>query len=251
MLLWNTRRSGYNVKEYKNSYITTAKYPSSGSSGLGNIRYSNESVAGYFPDRWVTKSGNNADGSGTFGRKAQRKVVVQQLKSEIDTNQAIREDQRGFNVIACPGYPEAIANMINLNTDRNNTAFIVGDTPLRLEGTATAITNWANNSASALDNGEDGLVSASDYLGVFYPAGRTTDNTGSNIVVPASHMMMRTLANNDNVAFPWFAPAGTRRGVVDNATAVGYIDSASGEFQTISVTAVSYTHLTLPTTPYV
>ena len=130
----------------------------------------------------------------------------------------------------------AIANMINLNTDRNNTAFIVGDTPLRLEGTATAITNWANNSASALDNGEDGLVSASDYLGVFYPAGRTTDNTGSNIVVPASHMMMRTLANNDNVAFPWFAPAGTRRGVVDNATAVGYIDSASGEFQTISVT---------------
>ena len=79
MLLWNTRRSGYNIKEYKNSYITTAKYPSSGSAGLGNIRYSNEAVTGYYPDRWVTKSGNNADGSGTFGRKAQRKVVVQQL----------------------------------------------------------------------------------------------------------------------------------------------------------------------------
>ena len=25
ILLWNTRRSGYNVKEYKNSYITTTK----------------------------------------------------------------------------------------------------------------------------------------------------------------------------------------------------------------------------------
>jgi|TARA_B100000214_G_scaffold92112_1_gene63698 phage tail sheath protein FI len=48
-------------------------------------------------------------------------------------------------------------------------------------------------------------------------------------------MIMRVLANNDNVAFPWFAPAGTRRGVVDNATAVGYIDSTSGEFETISV----------------
>ena len=236
MLLWNTRRSGYNVKEYKNSYITTAKYPSSGSSGLGNIRYSNESVAGYFPDRWVTKSGNNADGSGTFGRKAQRKVVVQQIKSEIDTNQAIREDQRGFNVIACPGYPEAIANMINLNTDRNNTAFVIGDSPLRLEGTATAIQDWANNSNAASDNGEDGLVSASDYLGVFYPSGQTTDNSGNTIVVPSSHMMLRTLANNDNVAYPWFAPAGTRRGVVDNATAVGYIDTAEGEFKTISVT---------------
>jgi hypothetical protein len=236
IMLWNTRRSGYNVKEYKNSYITTTKYPGSGATGLGNIRASNESVSTYFPDRWVTKSSNNADGSGSFGRKAQRKVIVEQLKSEIDTNQAIREDQRGFNVIACPGYPELMQNMINLNTDRNNTAFVVGDTPMRLEGTSTAIQNWANNTASALDNGEDGLVSSSDYLGVFYPSGLTTDNTGKSIVVPPSHMMLRTLANNDNIAFPWFAPSGTRRGVVDNATSVGYIDTASGEFQTISVT---------------
>ena len=237
IMLWNTRRSGFNVKEYKNSYITTTKYPGSGSAGLGNIRFNNnESVSGYYPDRWVTKSSNNADGSGTFGRKAQRKVIVQQLKSEIDTNQAIREDQRGYNVIATPGYPEVIANMINLNTDRNQTAFIVGDTPMRLEGTATAITDWANNSAGALDNGEDGLVSASDYLGLFYPSGFTTDNAGQKVVVPPSHMMMRTLANNDNVAFPWFAPSGTRRGIVDNATSVGYINSATGEFETISVT---------------
>ena len=236
ILLWNTRRSGYNVKEYKNNYITTTKYPSSGSSGLGNVRYNNESVAGYYPDRWVTKSANNSDGSGTFGRKAQRQVVVAQLKSEIATNQAIREDQRGYNVIACPGYPEVIQNLIDLNTDRNNTAFVVGDTPLRLEGTSTAIQNWATNSAGALDNSEDGLVSSSDYLGVFYPSGLTTDNAGNSIVVPPSHMILRTLANNDNVAFPWFAPAGTRRGVVDNATAVGYVDSDSGEFETISVT---------------
>jgi hypothetical protein len=236
IMLWNTRRSGYNVKEYKNSYITTTKYPGSGATGLGNIRASNESVSTYFPDRWVTKSSNNADGSGSFGRKAQRKVIVEQLKSEIDTNQAIREDQRGFNVIATPGYPELISNMINLNTDRNNTAFVVGDTPLRLEGTSTAIQNWANNTASALDNGEDGLISSSDYLGVFYPSGLTTDNTGKSVVVPPSHMMLRTLANNDNIAFPWFAPSGTRRGIVDNATAVGYINTASGEFETISVT---------------
>ena len=236
ILAWNTRRSGFNVKEYKNNYITTTKYPGSGSAGLGNVRKGNESVATYFPDRWVTKSSNNADGSGSFGRKAQRKVIVEQLKSEIDTNQAIREDQRGYNVIATPGYPELIQNMINLNTDRNNTAFVVGDTPFRLEGTATAIQNYANNTAGALDNGEDGLVSSSDYLGVFYPSGLTTDNGGKNIVVPPSHMMLRTLANNDNIAFPWFAPSGTRRGIVDNATSVGYIESSTGEFETISVT---------------
>ena len=236
ILLWNTRRSGYNVKEYKNDYITETKYPSSGSSGLGNIRFNNESVGGYFPDRWVTKSANNADGSGCFGRKSQRKVIVQQLKSEIDTNQALREDQRGYNIITCPGYPELIQNMINLNTDRNNTAFVVGDTPLRLEGTATSIQNYANNTAGVTDNSEDGLVSSSDFLGVFYPSGLTTDNSGNSIVVPPSHMITRVLANNDNVAFPWFAPAGTRRGVVDNVTSVGHIDASTGEFKTISVT---------------
>ena len=236
ILLFNTRRSGYNVKEYRNNYVTTASYPGSGSTGLGNVRFSNESVAGYYPDRWVTKSTNNADGSGTFGRKAQRQVIVNQIKSEIDTNQAVREDQRGFNVIACPGYPEAISNMITLNTDRNSTAFVVGDTPFRLAGTSTAVSNWANNSASASSDGEDGLVSASDYLGVFYPSGLSTDNTGASVIVPPSHMILRTLANNDNIGFPWFAPAGTRRGIVDNATAVGFIEASTGEFETISLT---------------
>ena len=236
ILLFNTRRSGYNVKEYRNAYITTANYPGSGSTGKGNVRFGNESVATYFPDRWVTKNANNANGSGTFGRKAVRKVITAQLKAELNTNQAIREDQRGFNVIATPGYPEVIAEMINLNTDRNSTAFVVGDTPFRLESSSTALTNWANNTAGASDNGEDGLVSSSDYLGVFYPSGRTTDNAGNNVVVPASHMMLRVLANNDNIGFPWFAPAGTRRGIVDNATAVGYVEAATGEFQTISLT---------------
>jgi Phage tail sheath C-terminal domain len=215
ILLFNTRRSGYNVKEYKKNYIN---------------------LPGYNPDRWVTKNANNENGSGTFGRKAVRKTIVQQLKAEINTNQAIREDQRGFNIIACPGYPEVISELVNLNTDRNNTAFVIGDTPLRLEGTSTAISNWANNTAGATDNSDEGLVTSSDYLGVFYPAGRTTDNLGDTIVVPSSHMILRVLANNDNVAFPWFAPAGTRRGIVDNATSVGYINSTTGEFQQISLT---------------
>ena len=236
MLLWNTRRSGYSVKEYKNNYVTTAAYPGSGSTGLGNTRASNESVATYFPDRWVNRSTNNLDGSPNMGRKAQRKVIVEQLKAEINTNQAIREDQRGFNVMATPGYPEAIANMLNLNADRGYLSFVVGDTPMRLEGTATAITNWSNNNAGAVDNGDAGLVSSDEYLGVFYPSGRTSDNKGKSIIVPPSHMIMRVLASNDNVAFPWFAPAGTRRGVVDNATAVGYVNPTSGEFETISVT---------------
>jgi phage tail sheath protein FI len=46
-------------------------------------------------------------------------------------------------------------------------------------------------------------------------------------------MMLRTFLRNDTVAYPWFAAAGTRRGTIDNATNIGYLDSASGEFVTI------------------
>ena len=53
--------------------------------------------------------------------------------------------------------------------------------------------------------------------------------------VPSSHVALRTLAFNDQVAFPWFAPAGFQRGLVSNATSVGYLDSAEGEYVPVSL----------------
>jgi len=48
-------------------------------------------------------------------------------------------------------------------------------------------------------------------------------------------MMIRTIIRNDEVAFPWLAPAGTRRGVIDNAVQIGYINVATGEFESLGV----------------
>ena len=123
--------------------------------------------------------------------------------------------------------------MVTLNNERNNTAYIVGDTPLRLADQATAIQNWATNAAGASSSGEDGWVTRNEYLGVFYPSGITTDTTGAQVVVPASHMMLRTFLRNDAVAYPWLAAAGTRRGTIDNALNIGYLDATTGEFQVI------------------
>jgi hypothetical protein len=232
MLLWNLRRSGGNVKVYKNNYIDTS---------LDNVRFDplntgGESMAAYATDRWVTASGNNEDGSGSFGRKAQRKVIVQALKSVVDTSQEARdEERRNFNLIAAPGYPELLSNLVNLNLDRGVTSFVVGDTPLRLPSDATSLTTWGTNANLVTDNGDDGIVTYDEYCAVFYPNGFTTDLGGANAVVPASHMMLRTIALSDQVSYPWFAPAGTRRGGITNATAVGYIDALSGEFQTVAL----------------
>jgi hypothetical protein len=231
--LWNTRRSGFNVKRYVKNHINILA-----NEGL-NQRYpydSGESMENYETDRWISASPNNEDGSGTFGRKAQRATVVRELKSLIDTNSAIRDtDTVEFNLLACPGYPEVIQNLISLNVDRGITAFVVGDTPMRLEPNGTALSNWGNNNALAFDNGDDGAVSYDEYMGMFYPAGFTNDNAGNRIVVPASHMMLRTIVNSDSKSYQWFAPAGTRRGGVDNATSVGYIDGLTGEFRTVSL----------------
>jgi len=223
MLLWNTRRSGFNVKKFVRNYVDqTAK----------NTRGSDTDTLmdQYYPHRWVTESANQPDGSGSFGRKAQRKVIVQSLQAMLNSNQEIRDDEsRLFNLMATPGYPELIGEMISLNNDRGLSAFIVGDSPMRLTPDATSLQNWATNVNLAVEDNDNGLVSTDEYLGVFYPSGFTSDNFGNNVVVPASHMMLRTIALSDQVSFPWFAPAGTRRGGITNASSTGYINS-EGEF---------------------
>jgi len=231
MLLWNTRRSGYSVKKYAKDTINTTTY------AAGNPRFGSpaDSIADYYPDRWQNKAGTQTTGALWAGRKSQRQVVVAAMKSAIDANTDIREEQRQFNLIAAPGYPELIANMVTLNVDRKETAHIIADSPLRLEAKAGRLQVWSKNSNAAVDNGEDGLVTNSEYMSVYYPSGYSSDLAGNKVVVPASHMILRTMAYNDSVGYLWFAAAGTNRGKISNATAIGYIDPATSEFQSIAV----------------
>lgn len=237
MLLWNLRRSGFNVKKYVVNYVdtTTKNIRWNGANGIAAPVADGQSQDGYYANRWVSVAANQENGAGTFGRKAQRRVVIQALQATVNSNQQIRdEESRIFNLIACPGYPELIGEMNSLNADRGLTAFVVGDTPARLQPDATTLSNWGNNVNGAVEDGDTGAVSFDEYMGMFYPWGYTSDNVGNNIVVPPSHMILRTIALSDNVSYPWFAPAGTRRGGITNATAVGYVD-AEGEFRSVAL----------------
>ncbi len=216
MLLFNTRRSGYNVKQYRVNYFNAERFPDTSLPTEKNT--------------WVSVSGLQSNGAPFMGRKAQRAMVVQALRAAIDTNSALRDEDNAFNLLATPNYPELQPNMVVLNNDRGQTGFIIGDTPMRLPENATAIQAWATNAAGATSTGEEGLVTRDTYMGLFYPSGIAPDLSGNLVAVPPSHMMIRTILRNDNIAFPWFAPAGTRRGIIDNATSIGYLDSATGEF---------------------
>lgn len=218
-LLFNTRRSGYNVKQYRVNYFNTENFP--------------DTVLPTVKSAWVSVSGLQSNGAPYMGRKAQRAMVVRAMRAVIDTNSALRDEDNPFNLIAAPNYPELQPNMVVLNNDRGQTGFIIGDTPMRLPEDATAIQAWATNAAGAASTGEDGLVTRDTYMGLFYPSGTASDLSGNIVVVPPSHMMLRTILRNDNIAYPWFAPAGTRRGIIDNATSIGYLDGATGEFVTM------------------
>jgi len=206
VLGWNKRLSGGNVKKY-----VTAN------------------------SRWEDNSGNFASGAPKMLRKAQRGAVVTALQASITANQDIRNETNRFNLISCPGYIECLDEMLTLNTDRKETAFVIGDSPLGLTSDSTSTQAWATNSAVVTANGEDGLVSASEYCAIYYPHGMSTNLDGTNICIPSSTIALRTMAYNDQVAFPWFAPAGFQRGVVSNATSTGYLDRTTGQFKAVSL----------------
>jgi len=219
ILLFNTRRSGYNVKRYVSNYYNDVSFPDVGANSIGlPTSLPTESGA------WITASGLNEDGSMKAGTAAQRAIVVAAMQSALDSNLEIREDLYQFNLLCAPGYPELIDNLVTLNTDRGETGFVIGDTPITLAATATAISNWNSNT-----NG-NGLATASPYLGVYYPSGVTTDLTGNTIAVPPSYAVLRTFLYSDQVSYPWFAPAGTNRGLVSNIQDVGYVDANTGSW---------------------
>lgn len=250
MLLLNTRRSGYNVKRYVTNYFNTTSFNfpaysntttySYGSKVLYGTTvyvavYANSTFSGQVPTNtsywaplqtsaWVTASGLTNTGAPYAGHYAQRQMVVAAMNAAIESNTQILEDQFYFSLICAPGYPEVIPNMIALNNNRSNTAFVIGDTPMNLSTNIVDITNW-----SADANG-NGLATNDPYLAVYYPSALTTDLSGHTVMVPPSHMALRTFLHSDNLSYPWFAPAGLRRGLVDNASDLGYVNYTTGNF---------------------
>ena len=215
-LLWNTRRSGFNVKQYNSNYFNATNFPDQ---SLPNVSAT-----------WLTVSGNATNGAPYMGANAQRAMIVQSLAATIDTTNQLRDERTQFNLIACPFYEEVSSNMVTLNNDRGQTAYIVGDSPMTLPANGQAIQAWATNTAGASQTNAQGLVTRDTYMGIYYPSGVTNDTSGRQVAVPPSHMMLATIIHNDAVAYPWFAPAGQRRGVIQNATNIGYLDAQSGNF---------------------
>ena len=220
-LMFNMRRSGYNVKKFVPNYFNSTSF-----SNAGSI----PGTAGTLPtikDAWVTVSGLKQDGSMYAGSQAQRALIVEAMASAVNSNTDVLEDIYPFNLLCAPGYPEVTTNLINLNNNRANTGFIIADTPLTLPPNTISISNWASN---ATGTGLPSVAADDPYTAIYYPAGLTSDLSGNPIVVPASYAALRTFLYSDNVSYPWFSPAGVTRGLVSNLSDIGYVNANTGAF---------------------
>jgi hypothetical protein len=211
-LLFNTRRSSSNIKQYVQGYYNSTNFPLL---SLPAVK-----------DTWMSYSGKKWNNVPYFGRQAVRNVVVSAMKEAVINSTDLREEGKSFNLLACPGYVELLGSLKVLNDDRKNTGFIIGEVPMGLTTDTTAIENYLTDSLGTGTTGEDGLNTNDPYTAVFYPGAVTMNPLSGvgSIVVPMSTPMLRTFVRNDQVSEVWFAPAGNTRGVIDNVLSVGYID---------------------------
>lgn len=215
MLLFNTRFSTRNVKKYK-SIAFEGKTA--------------DEVPGKTLARWVSASGNDYNGSGLFGAKAQRKLIADALSGAVNSCDELRSINYDFFYACCPGYPEVDSALLDLNADKKEIFYIVSDTPKTLKPTVRAITDWGTNANNG-NHGEEGRVLRSAYITRQYPSmGLTTNVDGTSVAVPTSIVKMKNLLNLPTGQIC----AGAQFGVVSNVSSVGYINDED-EYTSIAI----------------
>ena len=157
---------------------------------------------------------------------ARRVAVVTALQAAINSNTDIRAETYEYNLVLCPGFHEVVDEMLNLVVDIQEEAFVIADTPLDKD--PDAVVTWAGTSARR----------SSRNVAYYYPHGLASNLDGKNVMVAASGIALRTFAYSDESAELWFAPAGTRRGLVSGVDMVGYVQGTLG-------TATEFTEVAL------
>lgn len=237
IMLFNTRISTDNVKVRRNTYYSGVTTYTVGAFLDNDYETahpgSRAAVAAYLADnpaRWVNFSGNDFNGVAYMGRFAQRNCIVRALAAQIVGNQEVRAEGLYFNLMAAPGYVEVFSNLVTLNVDRAETAFIITDVPASLSADSTSLNAWATNANNVATDGRLGRVTSYDYAAMYYPWGLGTNVDGNQFAIPSSTIALRTYGYNDRVGYPWTSPAGTRRGIISNASSVGYVDIDTHEY---------------------
>lgn len=149
---------------------------------------------------------------------ARRTAIVTALQGEINSNVDVRSENFEWNLVTCPGYNETADELVSLVTgvDVKEEALVVADTPVDQDPTETVA--WAQTTSRV----------TSPHACYYYPWQEASNVDGTNVLVSPAGTALRTMAFNDEVAELWFAPAGTRRGLVAGVTDLAYVSGTLG-----------------------
>jgi hypothetical protein len=195
------------------------------------VKQVNQSTPNYFDNVGTPKPEYTGsipiNGSGSFGSAEGKNVptgVVASYYENIISENNIQgipasaytesisllanKDAFNYNVLIAPGLLSdmggvaytAINNMINTAQNRGD-MMVVFDSSKHSSQISTVLNNTAGYDTS--------------YAATYWPWVKTIDpSTANQVWVPASTMIPGVYAFNDNVAAPWFAPAGINRGIL-------------------------------------
>jgi len=148
---------------------------------------------------------------------ARRVSIATALTAVINSNSEIRSENYQYNLIVCPGFPEVTGALDALANEVLNEAFVISSLPCNLAPDAAAA--WGTSSARVV----------STNVAYYYPGGLTTNLDGNTVYMPADGIALNTYTYSDNVSgHVHFAPAGSKRGVVQNVSKCGYISGTLG-----------------------
>lgn len=158
---------------------------------------------------------------------ARRVAVVTALQASINSNTDLRSETYEYNLILCPGFHEVVDEMLNLCIDIQEEAMVIADTPFDKDPDEVVI--WAATSARR----------TSRDIAYYYPHGLASNLDGKDVFIAASGTALRTITYSDDVSELWFAPAGTRRGLVSGVSMVGYVSGTLGTATTFNEVALN------------
>jgi len=149
-----------------------------------------------------------------------KEEIVEKLQAAVnDPDLGIRNpDAFSYNLLACPGYPELVDELVRLADDMLDEVFVVGETPFdKPPSGLDSIINWAVDER----NTDVGLA-------YWYGHGLSSNIDGKEILTTSAGTALRVLAFNDRSRELWFAPAGSSRGICPHLTDTGYVSGILG-----------------------
>jgi len=188
---------GVNILD-KNSSLLNDKATSTDPGGAAESTYLPEGLT-------VNPAGSGRTNNGIFSYNEAVKIIT----DEMTTN---------ANILAIPGIRDTFVTDNAAKLVKDNSMMFYAMDLIPVDDTGTRV---FDDSASRPDVRKtiDNFVSRqvdNNYVASYFPDIRIDDTTNNRRVkVPASVAALAALSYNDNVAYPWFAPAGFNRGALE------------------------------------